>query len=394
MKRLHELATSPPTRDASRSARRSPARRGPARQLPQRQREQLLRRHLIHFLDAAAAQGWSVRHSAQRLHLCPRTLRHWRRAGRAARPGSWSCRGRPTQRAPRALRQQVLALLAEVGPGLGVPALRAAFPTMARAELTDLLRRYRRVWRRRRQHAWHVLHWQQPGSVWAMDFTETTSLVEGGQRHLLAVRDLASGQQLLWQPVAAPNTAETLAALRSLFARHGAPLVLKTDNGSPFCAEATLDFLHQAGVESLFSPPGTPRYNGAVEAGIGSLKTRSERHASHRGRPAAWSLDDLAAAQAEANSQARPHGPQGPAPDQAWNARRSLTPEQRTRFQATVAQQRLALLAQDGPPDHPAQQRAHDRHAIRRALVEHGLLLFSRRLLPLTFPRPKSAKIS
>jgi transposase InsO family protein len=376
-------------------------RRGPARQLPQRQTEHRLRRRLVHFLDAAVDLGWAAYQTAQRLQLCPRTLRHWRLQTR--RPDALThlpaILGRPSQRSPRQLRNQVLATLDEFGPGLGVPSLRAMFPTMARAELADLVNRYRRLWRLRHQQALHVLSWQQPGAVWAMDFTETPFLIEGGpgenhERYLLAVRDLASGQQLLWQPVAAINTDETLAALGALFTRHGAPLVLKTDNGSPFCAEATLDFLHRAGVESLFSPPRAPRYNGAIEAGIGSLKTRTDRHASHHGHPGAWTLDDLAAAQAEANTQARPHGEHGPSPHDAWSARRPITPEERQLFQASVAQERLTLLAQEGPPDNTQAQRTLDRHAIRRALVEHGLLLFSRRRLPLPFARAKAAKIS
>jgi len=47
---------------------------------------------------------------------------------------------------------------------------------------------------------------------------------------------------------------ETILALQLLFALHGAvPLVLKTDNGSPFIAEDSLAFLAQCGVLSLFS---------------------------------------------------------------------------------------------------------------------------------------------
>ena len=73
------------------------------------------------------------------------------------------------------------------------------------------------------------------------------------------------------------------AALLSLFALHGAPLVLKTANGSPFGDSAARRYLHGCGVIPLFSPPHTPRYNGSVEAGIGSLKTRTE----HRRRAGA-----------------------------------------------------------------------------------------------------------
>ena len=47
-------------------------------------------------------------------------------------------------------------------------------------------------------------------------------------------RDLASGWQLLWLPILHPDTDEALQALAALVAWYGPPLVLKTDNGSPF----------------------------------------------------------------------------------------------------------------------------------------------------------------
>ena len=181
--------------------------------------------------------------------------------------------------------------------------------------------------------------------------------------------------------------------LTFLFAEHGAPLVLKTDNGSPFCADQTLEFLRQADVIPLFSPPRMPRYNGAIEAGIGSLKTRTHQHATHHGRAGHWTLDDLSAAQAQANAEARPLGPTGPNPDAMWTTRRHLTAEQRSLFRAAVERQRQQLQVQEGLPDNTAQARAQDRPAIRRALEELGYLLYSRRLLPLPIRKQKVANI-
>ena len=269
---------------------------------------------------------------------------------------------------------------------------------MPRAELADLVRRYRRLWRRRHTQLLHTLRWTTPGVVWAMDFAQAPQPIDGVHRYLLAVRDLASGQQLLWLPVSAPTAEVTVAALRALFAWHGAPLILKTDNGSPFCAEATLDLLCEKEVLPLFSPTYTPEYNGAAEAGIGSLKTRTETHATRLGRPGHWTADDVALAQAEANATARPHGPTGPTPDECWNQRRPITLDQRLLFQTAVDRHRLeARTEQALPTDGPLtthEQRTIDRRAIRRALVEHGYLLFARRRIPLPFRRQKTARIT
>jgi transposase InsO family protein len=268
---------------------------------------------------------------------------------------------------------------------------------MLRAELQDLLRRYRRVWRCRYHQAMHILSWPAPGRVWAMDFTEAPAAIDDLFPSVLAVRDLASGRQLLWLPVPAADGYQTRLALASLFVLHGAPLVLKSDNGSPFDAEATLALVHRAGVIPLFSPPSYPQHNGAIEAGIGSLTTRTEHHAARHDRPGHWTCDDLAAAQAEANATARPQGPTGPTPDQSWAARPTMTAEERIRFHEAVNRQRHEVRLQQGKPDRPLghqEERALDRLAIQRALVEHGYLLFSRRRIPLPFRRKKVTEIT
>ena len=82
-------------------------------------------------------------------------------------------------------------------------------------------------------------------------------------------------------------------------------------------------------VQVLFSPAYTPRYNGAIEAGNGSLKTRTHHHAALHGRAGAWTCDAVEAARQEANTLAHPFGENGPTcshamPDDA--ARPSGTP--------------------------------------------------------------------
>jgi transposase InsO family protein len=391
MKRLEELF------DRSMPAPAIANRRGPARQRPCREREQRLRGHVVDFAQWTRAQGWRPDAIAELLDLAPRTLRQWCCDARRMRR-SVSMRGRPVLRSAVAQRNEVIALLDEVGPRLGVPSLRTCFPHMARAELADLLGRYRRLWRQRHRQALHVLHWQVAGTVWAMDFAEAPLPIDGVYPYLLAVRDLASGQQLLWQPLREATAAEAMLALTPLFLQHNAPLVLKTDNGSPFCADAFLRFLEQWQVWPLFSPPYTPRYNGAIEAGIGSLKSRTEEHASRAGRPACWSWDDVAAARAEANATARPQGPGGPTPDARWSARPPIPPHERALFSAAVQCERWIARSEAGwPMEAPiADQhvRALDRVAIRRALEEHGFLLYSRRRIALPFPARKTAGIS
>jgi transposase InsO family protein len=380
VKRFYELCNShnPPT-----------TRRGYARQRSVREREHALRSNLVDLTRWTSNLGLSLPETADLLHLAPRTLRHWYHDFRNTAPRIHLL-GRPTLRSSRAERTEVLDVLDELGPATSVATLRDCFPSMPRAELEDLVKRYRRVWRKRHQHVLHCLHWQRSGAVWAMDFSKAPRHIDGLYPYLLAVRDLASHQQLLWLPVLDMTADTTVEALWSLLVLHGAPLVLKADNGSAFIADASKDFLSPFGVNLLFSPPHTPRYNGSIEAGIGSLKTRTERFATRAGHPGYWTSDDVAAAQSEANATARPQGETGPTPDELWQARRSITPEERRLFQETVQQRREELGEKEGLSN--TEERRMQREAIRRALVEHGILLFSRRRIPLPIRRRKTAK--
>jgi transposase InsO family protein len=382
VKRLHELCH---PHDPPRT------RRGHARQRPTRERESILRGNIVGLTGWTLNLGLSLPETADLLHLAPRTLRHWYKDFCIKAPRIHLL-GRPTLRAPLANRTEVLDVLDELGPATSVATLRTCFPSMPRAELEDLVKRYRRVWRKRHQHVQYCLHWQQPGTVWAMDFSQAPRPIDGIYPYLLAVRDLASHQQLLWLPVLDMTAETTIKALGMLFVLHGgAPLVLKADNGPAFVAGATKEFLLPFGVNLLFSPPHTPEYNGSIEAGIGSLKTRTERYATRADHPAYWTSDDVAAAQSEANATARPRGEAGPTPDQLWQTRRPITVAERVRFQEAVLWQRQVLGEMECLPT--MEERRMQREAIRCALVEHSILLFSRRKIPLPITRQKTAMI-
>jgi transposase InsO family protein len=380
--------------------------RGPGRQEQRRLLERLVREGAVELSTQLRAQGCLAATVAGLLHLAGRTLRHWCQRLRHL-PVTLRLLGRPSQRAPLPVRQELLEVLDELGPGVGVPTLRAHFPEMGRRELEDFVRRYRRVWRWHHRQAVHVLRWTEPGRVWAMDFTEVPGAIDGSYSYLLAVRDLASGQQLLALPTRDVQEATVRPALASLFREYGAPLVLKVDNGSAFRAGVAQDYLRAWGITCLFSPPRQPRYNGAIEAGIGSLKTRIEVHATRLGRPGVWTWDDVEAARSEANATARPRGLSEPTPDEAWAARAPVSDVERGNFQARVACYRADELARVTGAD-PAtvtgadwdllwtqkEQAGEDRRAVRRALEASGYLWYPRRRIKLPIPGKKTARDS
>jgi transposase InsO family protein len=339
------------------------------------------------------------------LHLAQRTLRHWCHSVRQL-PLCVRLLGRASKRAALPVRRELLDVLNELGPGVSVAWLRDHFPEMGKRELADFLARYRKVWRWQHRQAVHVLRWTVPGRVWAMDFTELPTLIDGLYPYLLAVRDLASGQQLLALPTRHMTEETVRPALAWLFAEHGAPLVLKTDNGSAFRDGAARAFLRDHGVSSLFSPARMPRYNGAIEASIGSLKTRIEVQAMRHGRPGLWTWDDVAAAQHEANAMARPHGSGGPTPAVAWLSRPQLDATERQDFLAMLAHCHAAERTQTGQePDADSgadreplwsrpEQHTEDRHVVRRTLEACGDLCYARRRIQLPIPGKKAARDS
>lgn len=242
-------------------------------------------------------------------------------------------------------RKNLLAHLRETGPRVSVRDLCKEFPHVARRELADVLRRFR-YWARRTKIC--RLHWTNIGTVWAIDFTEAPSPIDGDHPYILAVRDLASGMQLLSLPTR-DQTAQTVSdALVSLFAQHGPPLVLKSDNGGGFKAYDIRDLLDEHGVFLLASPPHTPSYNGACEAGIGSVKCRCHEKASARGAPAQWSANDVEAARLQANATSRPHGDDKPTPDEAWQLRQPIHSREREEFARDVARTILEVKREWG----------------------------------------------
>lgn len=168
-------------------------------------------------------------------------------------------------------------------------------------------------------------------------------------------------------------------ALRRLFAAYGVPLVMKTDNGSAFISKIVRKFLRQNKVTHLLTPPRTPKYNGSIEAGIGSLSTHAYHEAARRGHPEELTCDDCAAAPLRANEITRPWGHDGPTPNQVWANRVPITDSEREAFIRAVEETETELRkeAEIGSSDRKLDKRTEARirrESIGRALVALGYL--------------------
>ncbi len=354
----------------------SPARRQKhQRHRERRAAEAWARCQVAAVCDAVQTCGVPVVHVTRRLGLSERTVRRWRRQGhkQAAR------RGRPPLPATRDERCAVYRFLKQRGPSTPLAAVRVEFPTLRVADLRSMLKRYRRLMRRKALRRQSRLEWRRAGAVWAADFKERREPLEGRYGWILSIKDLGSGSQLAWQPLVQATAECVQEVYAQLFAQHGPPLVLKSDNGGQFKADDTKALLAEYHVLPLYSPKRRPAYNGGVERANGQVASYQEAIAAHHQRPAGPTCDDAEAARQMANDLSRPHGWQGPTARQLFAERVPLTFDEREAFLATVEAGRVQACAHWNLPlneelSHYVQA-AVDRRAIRDALVAHGLLV-------------------
>jgi transposase InsO family protein len=333
----------------------------------------LARRHNIPARDVARALG-----------INSTTLQGWARAWEAHRL-RFRPLGRPPVELAGDLELEIQSLLFMVTPFIGLDALCTLYPDVEPRALERLLWKTRALWTEESRPFLWSIRWQGVGRVWAIDFTQADIPIDGVFPYLLMVRDLASGMALLSLPLQDETSASVVAALTMLFAAVGAPLVLKSDNGSAFIDEATRKLLAAHQVISLLSPPGTPEYNGSVEVGGGTQKTWTHFFSTLNGRPDAPTSDDVEGAKLRNNELGKPWGPGSPAPKAAWETRVPISRDERTRLEAEVERITRGITRDkvvDGKKiNRTLNERDLKRIAVSQALKELGYFSAERRRL-------------
>ena len=151
---------------------------------------------------------------------------------------------------------------------------RTAGSTTLYAQLSDAIsrRRFQQLVAQERQNRidnMKRIQWLLPGAAWSIDTTEY-----GPEKFKITpLRDLASRYQLPTPLVEAREEGTKIAVyLDLMFKKEGAPMFLKRDLGSPLNCSAVDEVLERHGVLPLNSPPGYPRYNGAMERSMRDLQ--------------------------------------------------------------------------------------------------------------------------
>jgi hypothetical protein len=304
---------------------------------------------------------------AAALGVSGRTLRAWGHAVARAPVGP---RGRPAHPlSAEDTRMIRLALRLHDGP-LTATVVQRWCPTASRRSVHAWLRTYRRALRRRLA----AVRWACPGRVWALDLSEPPRPIDGCYRYVVHVRDLASHYHLAALPVRRATAQPVCDLLRAICGATRPPLVLKVDNGSPCVSRQLRAWAQHAGTALLYSPPAWPRYNGSIEASIGSLTTRTHELAALDGHPGTWTTDDVERARTHANATMRPAGDVVAPPAVRWRTAARITAAERRRFTTCYARELGAAT-----PRHAIVGRARRRLALVRALGVLGYVTITRR---------------
>jgi len=326
-------------------------------QEPRRQLEQGTRGIVVSAVQCLLQRGRSLPQSADRIGMACATTRHW-----LAESQESACaknRGRRAVVIPRAQRQQAIARLRR--RRRSVCSLLRMFPRMGRNATAELVARYRRVrWRRQRRNLCR-LEWLLPHSAWAIDGTWLSLPVRGSGRRALLVVDLQAHAAISFESVPGESAPATIACLERLIARHGAPLVLKLDNGSAFISAELRTFCERHQIELLHSPVRRPSFNGTVEVSARWSKVRAVRAACAAGRAHELRAEDLAAACQYVDDGER------------------IDPEVRARFRAAVRRQLQVACDERGLAGtdrlRHTERASLERVAVQRALQECHILM-------------------
>lgn len=148
---------------------------------------------------------------------------------------------------------------------------------LSRRGLRSLVQDYRQDQLNSMKH----IQWLWSGLAWSCDATEYGK--DGTL--IIPVADLASRYRFAPLVCTRLDGRQIAAHLESLFKKHGAPLFLKRDNGSPFNHQQVDRVLARFGVLPLNNPPRFPRYNGGIEKSIRDFKAALDARFQPEGKP-------------------------------------------------------------------------------------------------------------
>jgi putative transposase len=110
-----------------------------------------------------------------------------------------------------------------------------------------------------------------PGAVWSLDFL--FDALEGGTKlKVLTVGDDFTRECLALEPATSIPAERVVGVLSRLFAEHGPPRYLRSDNGPEFIAGVLKAWLSETAAQTAYIEPGAPWQNGFRESFHGRFR--------------------------------------------------------------------------------------------------------------------------
>ena len=111
--------------------------------------------------------------------------------------------------------------------------------------------------------------WQWPSEPWSRIHLDFAGPFMG---HMFLVIVDVHSKWLDAHIMSSITSAKTIEVLRSVFATHGIPRTIVTDNGSSFTSEEFRSFVTKNGIRHITSAPYHPSSNGQAERAVQTLK--------------------------------------------------------------------------------------------------------------------------
>lgn len=111
----------------------------------------------------------------------------------------------------------------------------------------------------------------RPHDIWSYDFLSATT-ASGTTFRVLNVVDEYTRLALGCRVDRSIGAREVIEELAGLFARHGRPRIIRSDNGREFIAASLADWLQSQGVRQAFIERGSPQQNPYVERFNGTMR--------------------------------------------------------------------------------------------------------------------------
>ncbi len=111
----------------------------------------------------------------------------------------------------------------------------------------------------------------RPNHVWSYDFMSGRTR-DGGSLRILNVVDEYTRVAVGCKVARSIGARDVIAELEQLFARHGKPQLLRSDNGREFVAASLGEWLAEQGVKTAFIEKGSPQQNAFVERFNGTMR--------------------------------------------------------------------------------------------------------------------------